>query len=111
MWYATSEVFLTSLESSENKALHLKSSKSNGPAVRHVHLKARHGIGRKRLEWSNNLHLLLLDEFRRLRALGINIEYELLRIWALYIWRGDEFNIMEQEFIATTGQEPIDVIN
>ena len=111
MWCANSEELLSSLESSENEALHLTSSKSTGTAVRRVYLKARRGIGRKRPESSDNLHSLLLDEFRRLRAIVIKVDYELLRIWALHILQDDEFNVTEREVTAVTCKEPIDVIN
>ncbi len=69
--YLLAQEYIKSLSTPENKTFSIRISKSEGVAIRHVQLMERFGRGITKSDRSNNLQEGFLDEFGRIRGIGI----------------------------------------
>ena len=74
-------------------------------------MKTLAGRGRKRAEWKNSLHNVLLEEFIRLRACGVKVSCDILRGWALEMLQDDSFSVTADDVIQATGKSVDEAID
>ena len=100
----TRNQFLHAIDVQRNKRLYITRASSSGIIRRVSALKTLGGRGRKRAQWTEQLHEFMCEEVTRFRALGIKINRELLRQMALGIVQSSDFDIDAAEIQAQSGK-------
>lgn len=89
----------------------ITSFRSKGPGTHRHNLKSLTGRGRKREPWVLELHSELYEEFRRLRAAGIKVDTELLRVQAIELLDDPEVTLTRDRVEQATGRNAEDCIS
>ncbi len=78
-WYIGRSEFLAALQTPENRHMTVAVTNKTGVSVKRVSVKALAGRGRKRQDWTEYLHSMLLMEFERYTASGVQMSRPLLQ--------------------------------
>lgn len=110
-WFSSAHEFLQSLEDVQNAKMSIASLSFSGVGVKKFYLKARVGRGPKRAPWKEAVHATLLEEFQRIRAAGVKVDAELLRIWCLGLLDDEEVAISRSDVEIATGKSAEEIID
>lgn len=110
-WWKERELYLSSFESTNRRSLSTTSRGARGNGVRRARFKTVGGRGRKCPEWKLTFSFALCDEFRRLRALGVQVSRELLREAALHLVQQTHSPVTVAQIENATGKPYTDVLS
>ena len=105
-WWLMHEEYLNALKTNENKALLIRSKTFTGISDKKSELKTLRGRGRKRSDWKEYLHSVLLTEFEKLSSAGVKLSRNLMRDAALLLLSEDDSQY-STEFIDNSTGQPI----
>ena len=86
-WWNEKEQFLNSLSTRENRMMYVRCKSIPGLVEKRCVIKALHGRGKKRHDWVEYLHQILLSEFERLSSSDLQLSRGLIQNVALTLLR------------------------
>jgi len=109
-WWRDRVLIMAKLQTPLNKRLHVTTRRANGVFQKQFPVKAFVGRGRKRAEWTEILHQAMINEFERVRRLGVKVNGHFIQEMALVLLQNENVPVSVADVQAATGKLIADVI-
>lgn len=105
-WWNGRHVYIAALQQRKNRHMAVYSRTTPGIGIKRIAVKALSGRGRKRSAWVEYLHTVLLQEYERLEAAGMQLSRSLLRDIAVILLHEDD-SLFQASYVDETSGRPI----
>ena len=103
-WWNENEQFLNALTARENRIIYVRCKSVAGFVEKRCAVKALHGRGRKRHDWVEYLHQVLLCEFERLSSSDVQLSRAFIQNAALSFLAEEDSACTSSDVDPTTGR-------